>query len=151
MNPPWIYYYIQAPAGHEDITLTTVTEVGNINLYSKKCSEASLYACSLKNHLPNETNYQYTTRGSALPHLSIPRNDGTSVSLYVIGVQSMSYFASFQISLRFTNTILTLLSGVPVLDHVNKNEIDFFSYYLNEGNVALKIQLTPVSAMKKYL
>lgn len=138
----WLYYQISAPAGHETISVRTVMSAGYVNLYILKCASTSAYTCSQRS-LPNATHYLLTSAESDRPYLNIYRND-PAPSLYVIGVYSESYFSAYQISASLESSTLALQSGVSVMDHVGKGEIDYFSFYMDQAFVKLKIALTTV-------
>ena len=138
----WLYYQVNAPIGHETIRLRTVMEVGFVELYVSKCT-TSTYQCA-SSGLPSETNYLLTTADTDRDFLNIYRNDDVPM-LYIVGVLSRSYYSVYQLSAGFESSALSLQAGVAVMDHVNKNEIDYFSFYMDQSYVKLKISITTVS------
>ena len=57
----------------------------------------------------------------------------------------MAYYSAYQISAAFQESTLDLQAGVPVMDHVNKGEKDYFSFYLDQSFVSVTFALTTVS------
>lgn len=140
----WLYYQILAPLGHDSITIRSVMEVGYIELYVSQCN-TEVSKCA-GNFLPNTTNYLQTTAGHPdKTYLTIDRNDPKS-SIYIVGVKSISFYSVYQLSASFENTILSLQAGIAVLDHVNMDESNYFSFFLNQQPfVKIKISLTVIS------
>lgn len=139
----WLYYAVSAPAGHETIRLRTVAEVGYVELYVTKCT-ITTSQCIAGGGLPSETNFLLTTADTDRDFLNIYRNDPSSTT-YIVGVESQSFYAAYQISASFENSVLALQAGVAVMDHVGKDEVDYFSFFLDQPFVKLTISVTTVS------
>lgn len=129
-------------------------EVGYVELYTMHCPYTSTYQCTLsggRSYLPNSTYFDTSTAAggssgsSNEASLTIQRNDATN-SLYIIGVRSLSYYAAYQLSSSLEGSTLRLQEGVPVTDHVNYEEVDYFSFYIDQPNVQIKIALSTVSS-----
>lgn len=139
----WLYYGIQAQAGHESLNLRAISLEGNVDLYITKCTLTSLSLCAI-HQLPNSSYYQYSTADLDMDSIKITRNNAVK-SYFIVGAKSLTYYAAFQISYGFENTILQLQAGVAVTDHVFEREYDYFSFFMPTGDQILKITLTPVS------
>ena len=64
-------------------------------------------------------------------YLQIARADNT-LGVYVIGVLSSSYFVSYRLSVTSSAlSILSLMPGVPVTDHVSVGSYDYFSFFFD--------------------
>ena len=103
----------------------------------------STYQCAV-HHLPNATNTLDTTYDTDRTSIKIYRNDPAPTT-YIVGVHSMAYYSAYQISAAFQESTLDLQAGVPVMDHVNKGEKDYFSFYLDQSFVSVTFALTTVS------
>jgi hypothetical protein len=95
------------------------------------------FACS-------ETNYTATTADTDTDSVNIYRTD-KAPTVYLIGVLSQSFYAAYQISASFENSVLALQAGLAVMDHVSKGESDYFSFYFDQAFVKLTISITTVS------
>lgn len=138
----WLYYQVSAPAGHETIRIRAARGVGYVDLYVRRCTKSAVQ-CVAGGGLPSETNYTLTTADTERDYLNIYRTD-SEPTIYLVGVESQSYYAAYQISASFENTGLVLQAGVSVMDHVGKDEVDYFSFYLNQAFVKLTISITTV-------
>ena len=75
-----------------------------------------------------------------MDYLTINRNDATSIT-YIIGVQSIDMICNYQISYTTSSlAILQLSPGITYSDHININEIDYFSVYF-PNNPTEKLRL----------
>jgi hypothetical protein len=146
-DPSWLYYQVSAPIGHETIRLRTVMEVGYVQLYATRCTTSAVQ-CVANGGLPTEDNYLVSTEDTDSDFLDIVRTDATSAT-YLVGVKSQSFYAVYQISAGFENSILALQAGVAVMDHVSKGESDFFSFYFDQDFVKLSIAITTVSGNQR--
>ena len=64
-------------------------------------------------------------------YLQIARTDNAP-GVYIIGVLSSSYFVSYRLSATSSAlSILSLVPGVPVTDHVSLGTYDYFSFYFD--------------------
>lgn len=138
----WLYYQVSAPAGHETIRIRTARGVGYVDMYVRRCTKSAVQ-CVAGGGLPSETNYTLTTADTERDFLSIYRTD-PEPTLYLVGVESLSHYAAYQISASFENSILALQAGVSVMDHVGKDEVDYFSFFLDQAFVKLTISITTV-------
>ena len=69
-------------------------------------------------------------------YLQIARNDNAP-GVYVIGVLSSSYFVSYRLSATSSAlSILALVPGVPVTDHVSLGAYDYFSFFFDYSTSA---------------
>ena len=140
---------MNAPIGHESITVRATPIVGNVDLYMLRCPLSSAYRCAAQS-LPNATHYTLTTFGDFSKHsLTMQRNDDTP-SVYIVGVNALSYYSAYQISASFVNSVLALQAGVAVMDHVDEGEVDYFSFYFDDNSFeSLHIVLTTVSQSRR--
>jgi hypothetical protein len=95
----------------------------------------------------SETNYTATTADADTDSVNIYRTD-KAPTVYLIGVLSQSFYAAYQISASFENSVLALQAGVAVMDHVSKGESDYFSFYFDQAFVKLTISITTVSSRR---
>eukprot|EP00598_Pedospumella_elongata_P002386 CAMPEP_0184975878 /NCGR_PEP_ID=MMETSP1098-20130426/6959_1 /TAXON_ID=89044 /ORGANISM="Spumella elongata, Strain CCAP 955/1" /LENGTH=2755 /DNA_ID=CAMNT_0027498653 /DNA_START=79 /DNA_END=8346 /DNA_ORIENTATION=+ len=140
----WLYYQVSAPIGHEALNLRLVKGVGIVDMSVARCPPGvSTYQCAV-HHLPNATNTLDTTADTDRTSIKIYRNDPAPTT-YIVGVHSLAYYSAFQISAAFQESTLDLQAGVPVMDHVNKGEKDYFSFYLDQSFVSVSFALTTLS------
>lgn len=153
LHNTWRFYQVSVQAGHESLDLRVTSLVGNVDMYVNKCPSSTSsdiclglggHATSRRSFLPNETYYLYSTFGMDRDVLTIARNDPLPCS-YIIGIESLSYFAAYQISISFEQSTLPLQPGVSISDHVSKGEVDYFSFFFNGADQILKIILTTFS------
>jgi len=118
--------------------------VFNLSTFVHFTAGVSTYQCAVR-HLPNATNTLDTTADTDRTSIKIYRNDPAPTT-YIVGVHSLAYYSAYQISAAFQESTLDLQAGVPVMDHVNKGEKDYFSFYLDQSFVSVTFALTTVSA-----
>jgi hypothetical protein len=150
----WKYYQISVEIGHEALNIRHTELIGSQDLYVTRCPSQSQYGCTggvdsngnkMISYIPNSTHYLFTTEnGLTSNSLEVTRNDKEKVS-YIIGVKSLSSYSVYQLSIGFDKTILSLVAGISVMDHVSVGEIDYFSFYLDKEQESFKIVLTPIS------
>eukprot|EP01041_Mallomonas_annulata_P003044 gene3044-5962_t len=159
----WKYYVLTLPEGHEsiDVRVTNlVGAIGDVDVYMTRCPYENPYQCvgythggdstststssSSPSFLPNETYYIMTSKGQMIDMLHINRED-VEVTTYVIGLRSISFYAEYSMSVTIQHTMLTLIPGISVLDHVEPGEKDFYSFFYDSPDSILKIALTPYS------
>lgn len=151
----WKYYQVIAEAGHESIYIHGISVIGNVDMYVNRCPFPSLAAClgysgtDTRSYLPNATHYLASTMdesgsGSGQDNMRILRNDPDRC-MYIIGVNSRSIYASYDLSVKFETTVMALQAGVPVFDHADPGETDFFSFFLRDSHEKLTLSLAPLS------
>ena len=133
---------MQAPAGHESITVRSLNIIGNVDLYITKCNLTTLAHCA-EHNLPDLEHYITNTAELDEDVLKIHRVD-SSTMLYIVGVYSTSFYSAFQLSFGYESSILELQAGVAVTDHVFDKEYDYFAFYMDQPRKVLKITLSPV-------
>ena len=166
----WKYYIIRLQAGHESFDIRITKVVGDTDLFVSTCPYLS-FECvgggGKPSYLPNATynvahsisrpiaatdDYyffgtdDYSSENSFKPEevLQVTRSDKTPKT-YIIGTRSGSFYAQYQISYTLKNTQLALSPGVSVMDHVEKDEVDYFTFYKDSTDNVLRVVLTPLS------
>jgi hypothetical protein len=145
----WKYYQIIVPLGHETIKISATRFVGDIVLYINRCSSTTTAACV--SQLPNSTFYTDKSanpfapeyRGNAVS-VSLTRSDSQSVS-YLLAIQSLSFYAAYQVTASLHHTIIALQAGVQVEDQVDTDETDFYSFLFDSTDDVLTINLRSMS------
>jgi hypothetical protein len=139
-----MYYVVRAPIGHETVDIRSVFVEGLVELYALRCPFTSAYLCS-QHSLPNATHYSQTTANTGRTSVSLQRHDEVDGTLYLVGVNSLSMYAAYQLSASFESSVLRLQEGVAVMDHARIGEVDYYSFYFNQPFVSLKFSLTTMS------
>ena len=164
----WKYYYIRLQAGNEALDVRVTRFVGDVDIMLSRCPYASAYDCVGDGYsfLPNETYHVAAAFGSS----SVDANDDFySLSseyyyrsgfledtihyqrsdalpyTYLIGLKSKHWYTEYEVSATTQGTSLTLTAGVSVTDHVERGEADYFTFYMDAQDNALKIVVTPIS------
>lgn len=140
----WKYYQIRTRLGHDILSIRTITSVGSVDVFVKRCLLSSAFRCA-QSQLPNTTFFDYSTAGRDRDDwLTIHRADQTD-AIYVVGVTSQSVYSAYQISTTTNQSTLALQAGVTVRDFVEPGKADHFSFYLNQYDERIRISLTSVS------
>lgn len=122
--------------------------VGMVVMYISRCPTTSTYQCT--HYLPNTTYHIATTEDTDNTNIKLYRNDNTPV-LYIVGIQSLSIYAAYQISAVSETSVLELQPGVAVMDHVSKGEKDYFSFFLDDPHAKLTIAITTVRIVQCFV
>ena len=139
----WRYYIFPVLSGHEILQVRLKSLVGSVDLYAARCASKFSSDC-VATSLPNMTNYIVTTFGELTDDVDIARQDDQSCS-YILAVHCNSYYVAYQLSVTLSDTILALMPGSPVTDHVSKGGSDYFSFALTGESSTLRIVLQSLS------
>ena len=127
---PWQYYTLATQTGHESLMVRLHSWMTKVDIYVSKCASKYASECAVSS-LPNTTHFIAPSAGGiGNPDIAmrISRQDEMS-AIYIIGVLSPLYKSmAIEISVVLEDTILDLLMGVPVTDHVSQDEYDYFAF-----------------------
>lgn len=145
MSLNWKFYRIVLPPGHEILSILASTLVGSINLNLQRCTLMYEIDCFRSGYFPSPTNYLLSTQGSPDNFLTYNRVDSNS-TLYILGVSPLTNQSVFQVSYTTGSSVLALVLGTPIYDHVLRGEVDSFSFQIQDATHSqIRIALTPLN------